>query len=89
MSETEKELVIQEINAQIALGVKAMLIAIIPIGLAGIFMLVANHYGQIQLKQQMVEMQATMKITNDRVTIMWMLGGYAERYRNYQHEETE
>lgn len=86
MSEEEKEHVINQINAQIAVGVKAVLITLIPIGLAGLFMLVANHYGQLQIKQQVAEMQATMKITNDRVTIMWMLGGYSERYKTYQEE---
>jgi hypothetical protein len=80
MSAEEKETVIHEINSQIATGVKALILTIIPIGFAGIFMLVANHYGQIQLKSQMAEMQATMKITNDRVTIMWMLGGYSQKY---------
>lgn len=89
MSDEEKQLVVNEINAQIAMAVKIFLATVIPVSIAGLFMLVANHYGQIQLKQQMAEMQATMKITNDRVTIMWMLGGYAERYRNYQHNDTE
>jgi hypothetical protein len=87
MSEEEKQHVINEINSQIVLGVKAMLITLIPIGLAGLFLLVANHYGQIQLKQQVAEMQATMKITNDRVTIMWMLGGYSEKYKAHKLED--
>ena len=81
MSEEEKQNVISAIDSQIASAVKAMLVTIIPIGIAGIVMLVANHFGQIQIKQQVTEMTATMRLTNERVTVMWMLGGYAEKYR--------
>lgn len=89
MSEEEKRIVINEINSQIALAVKAMLVTIIPIGISGLVMLVANHYGQQQLKQQVSEMTATMKLTNERVTIMWMLGGYSERYKSQLEKQNE
>lgn len=81
MSEDEKVAVVNEINAQIALGVKVLLVAIIPLCLAGLLLLVSNHYGQQQLKEQMQEMALTTKRTNERVTIMWMLGGFAERIK--------
>lgn len=89
MSEEEKQSVINEINSQIALGVKVMLIAIIPLALAGLGLLVSNHYGQQQLKQEVAEMSHSFKLANERVTIMWMLGGYSQRYESFKDQQNE
>lgn len=87
MTDDNQQTVIHEINAQIVMGVKALVITIVPLSLAGLALLVSNHYGQQQLKQQVTEMSTTMKITNDRVTIMWMMGGYNEKYREHLLEK--
>lgn len=89
MSEEEKHLVVNEINSQIALGVKVMLVAIVPMALAGLGLLVSNHFCQQQLKAQVTEMSQDMKLTNERVTIMWMLGGYSERYESFRKQTNE
>ena len=86
MSEDEKQSVINEFNSQIATAVKGFFITVIPLSMAGLGLLVSNHFGQQQLKEQVAEMSQTMKITNERVTIMWMLGGYSERYEQFQHQ---
>lgn len=85
MSEDEKEHVINEINAQIALVSKAFLLIVIPIALAGLGLLVSNHYGQMQLKVQVTEISHSMKLTQDRVYFIWMTGGYAQKYREFEN----
>lgn len=80
MSGEERQEAVAEINSQIATGVKAVLITIIPLALAGLVMLVLNHAGQGELKNDMQEMRTEMRAHNERVSIMWAVGGWESKF---------
>jgi hypothetical protein len=46
--------------------------------------MVSNHFSLQRLKDDVAE----MKLASERVTIMWMLGGYEERIKSqYPHTQ--
>jgi hypothetical protein len=82
MSEEEKQSVVHEINSQIAQVAKWFIATAFAISLPLLGLMVSNHFSLQILKEDVAE----MKLTSERVTIMWMLGGYEERLKNQYHQ---
>jgi hypothetical protein len=84
MSEDEKNLVVHEINSQIAQVAKWFIATAFAISLPLLGLMVSNHFSLQRLKDDVAE----MKLASERVTIMWMLGGYEERIKSqYPHSQ--